>query len=380
MHTIMHTLIRNGSVYYNLRIPPEAYATYHGAKLIRFKLGELDRNKPNYIDHNEVEEIVGRLTPLLQTSFRTGCKIDYKAVAKGFKPKSRLLTDMADEYLQIRGIDPKPTKIALEALTSISGNKDIAEYTREDARQFLHYITARGVKTATIRRRISSICAVINYAFAEFDVNKRNPFAQLFIKGEGKDANKRGTFTTEQLKQGYDEALDSGSCIRLLVPILGETGCRLAEVVGLRVEDVDLQESVLHIRPHAHRRLKTAGSERTLPLLGYAEMAVRRALSMRRDDNSPWLFPRYYKPTQGVMATHASNAINKWMKVRFDGMTAHCLRHTMRDRLRAADVPLEAIDQIGGWSSVGGVGTRYGKGYDVEKLRSFMEPIILNNP
>ena len=122
MHIIMHTLIRNGSVYYNLRIPPEAYATYDGATLIRFKLGDLDRGKPHYIDHNEVEEIVGRLTPLLQTSFRTGCKIDYKAVAKGFKPKSRLLTDMADEYLQIREIDPKPTKIALEALTSISGS------------------------------------------------------------------------------------------------------------------------------------------------------------------------------------------------------------------------------------------------------------------
>ena len=29
----------------------------------------------------------------------------------------------------------------------------------------------------------------------------------------------------------------------------------------------------------------------------------------------------------------------------------------MRDRLRATEVPLEAIDQLGGWSSVGGVGT-----------------------
>jgi integrase len=39
----------------------------------------------------------------------------------------------------------------------------------------------------------------------------------------------------------------------------------LAEVVGLRVEDVDLDEQVLHIRPNDKRRLKTTGSERSPP-------------------------------------------------------------------------------------------------------------------
>ena len=58
-------------------------------------------------------------------------------------------------------------------------------------------------------------------------------------------------------------------------------------------------------------------------------------------------------------------------------MTAHSLRHTFRDRLRAAEVPLEAIDQLGGWSSVGGVGTRYGQGYSVEHLRSYIKRLSL---
>ena len=58
-------------------------------------------------------------------------------------------------------------------------------------------------------------------------------------------------------------------------------------------------------------------------------------------------------------------------------MTAHSLRHTFRDRLRAAEVPLEAIDQLGGWSSVGGVGTRYGQGYSVDHLRSYITMLSL---
>ena len=51
-----------------------------------------------------------------------------------------------------------------------------------------------------------------------------------------------------------------------MFPILGETGCHLAEIVGLRIEDVDLDGRILRIRPNDKRKLKTAGSERSLPL------------------------------------------------------------------------------------------------------------------
>lgn len=40
--------------------------------------------------------------------------------------------------------------------------------------------------------------------------------------------------------------------------------------------------------------------------------------------------------------------------------------------LREAEVPLEAIEQIGGWSGVGGVGTCYGKGYSMPKLAEYL--------
>ena len=60
-----------------------------------------------------------------------------------------------------------------------------------------------------------------------------------------------------------------------------------------------------------------------------------------------WLFPQYIKAGNGY-ATHASNAVNKWLKKDFDGLTAHCLRHTFRDGLRAVECPLELIDQIDG--------------------------------
>ena len=163
-----------------------------------------------------------------------------------------------------------------------------------------------------------SLSAILNYAYAELDLDKRNPFSRLFIKGEGEDSHKRGTFTNDQLKWGYDKALASRSQIKLLMPLLGETGCRLAEMVGLKLEDIDLENDLIDIRPNSARRLKTRSSQRTLPLVGYAKLAMEHALKQGDDT---YLFPRYIRDGK-CYATHASNALNKWLKKDFDGLTA----------------------------------------------------------
>jgi integrase len=142
----------------------------------------------------------------------------------------------------------------------------------------------------------------------------------LIIRNEGQDAFKRGTFTHEQLKDGYDKAIASGSQVKLLMPLLGETGCRLAEIVGLELQDIDMENELIHIRPNSIRRLKTRDSERTLPLVGYAKVAMELALEQA---DERYLYPRYLKDGT-CRATHASNALGKWLKKDF-GPTAHSL-------------------------------------------------------
>ena len=231
----------------------------------------------------------------------------------------------------------------------------------------------KGNKTATIRRRINSLSAILNYAYAELDLDKRNPFTRLIIKNEGDDVSKRGTFTNEQILWGYEKALASGSQIKLLMPLLGETGCRLAEIVGLELQDIDIEQELIHIRPNSVRRLKTKNSERTLPLVGHAKAAMEQALT---DSDEKYLFPRYVRAGK-CKADHASAALGKWLKKDFDGLTAHCLRHTFRDRLRAVECPLELIDQIGGWSSFKTIGSSYGKGYPLQSVQNFIKKIAI---
>ena len=101
--------------------------------------------------------------------------------------------------------------MALAIFTSLADDRDISQYTREDAKLFVRHLEMKVNKTATIRRRINSLSAIINYAYAELDLDKRNPFSRLIIKREGDDSFKRGVFTNEQLKQGYNKAINSGS-------------------------------------------------------------------------------------------------------------------------------------------------------------------------
>ena len=91
-----------------------------------------------------------------------------------------------------------------------------------------------------------------------------------------------------------------------------------------------------------------------------------------------YLFPRYIRDGK-CYATHASNALNKWLKKDFNGLTAHCLRHTFRDRLRAVECPIDLIDQIGGWKSVSSIGSNYGQGYSQSKLFKWFERIRASN-
>ena len=76
------------------------------------------------------------------------------------------------------------------------------------------------------------------------------------------------------------------------MPLLGETGCRLSEIVGLSLEDIDLENELILIFPSPSRRLKTKNSQRELPLVGYAKLAIEEVI---RYSDGEYLFPRHIK-------------------------------------------------------------------------------------
>jgi integrase len=150
---------------------------------------------------------------------------------------------------------------------------------------------------------------------------------------------------------------------------------RLAEGAGLLRSDFIEQDGILcvNIRPHPWRSLKTASSERVIPLVGSAKWAAERILS--QPDGSEFAFPNY-NDGQRTNANSASAALNKWLKVKIGGgYTIHSFRHSMRDRLRVVECPSDIIDQIGGWLTHG-VGYAYGTGHTIVVLQRWMQLLL----
>jgi integrase len=261
------------------------------------------------------------------------------------------------------------TSRVVAEVIGLSGDKIISAYTRHDALAFRDSLLDRNSSYATVKRNFECIRAVWNFAARENGINSVNPFANMNY-GNGAAPVKRMSIPIEDIRKIQSVCLEMDDDIRWLIALLSDTGMRLAEACGLFKQDIHLDGERPFIRLFGHqwRRLKTAGSQRDIPLVGASLWAAQRALE---NTETQFLFPRYCNE-EGCKADHASNTLNKWLKEYVPrGCVMHSFRHSMRDRLRAVECPSDVIDQIGGWKAES-VGKQYGEGYSLGNLAAWM--------
>ena len=202
-------------------------------------------------------------------------------------------------------------------------------------------------------------------AIKEHGLAIENPFSNIHLPSPTEDAKKRILISTMDLKLIQTECMRIDDDLRWLIELISDTGMRLAEAAGLIIDDLVLDDEIPHvvIQPHKHRPLKTRSSERVIPLVGASLWAAQR---IKQNIQSEYCFPRYTTANK-TNANSASAALNKWIKSLTNNKenTIHGFRHSLRDRLRAADIGIELIDEIGGWSRQS-VGAQYGNGYTLE--------------
>lgn len=268
---------------------------------------------------------------------------------------------------------------AFATLTAVTGDKGMEAFGREDARRYMDLALLTKVKTATVRRRMGVMRAVVSTYIKENNLPRPNPFAELAMPGEGEDKKKRVPFTAAELAALYAACHAKDDDLRWLLALLTDTGARLAEVVGLSLADIVLDETTPHvvIQPHPWRSLKNAGSARKVPLVGASLWAAQR-VKAKAIKGQLFAFPRYTAASE-CKATHASNTLVSWVRRLPLNHTVHELRHTMADRLRAVQCPKDIRYAIDGHAAQD-VGDTYGTGYGLQVKAEWLAKVALSLP
>jgi integrase len=124
--------------------------------------------------------------------------------------------------------------------------------------------------------------------------------------------------------------------LRLIVVVALHTGMRRGEVLGLRWEDIDLQQRTIRVTDSKN------GEARTVPMTAAVHEVLQQHQQQRSGD-CPWVFP-------SSAAGRRDNVNTAWRTARKRAKLAdfrfHDLRHTAASYLAMAGVDLRAIQEI----------------------------------
>jgi integrase len=226
------------------------------------------------------------------------------------------------------------------------------------------------MKPNSVLRNVAVVKAAVNYVITEHSLTIPNVFNGLKIKGAGASVEDRHPLTDEHIAIATPCYQGDPLAWALFVTLI-DTGARLSEIVGLEVQDVDLQERSITIRPNNIRGLKTKGSHRTLPLSQRAAETLQKNRKGKEDGEA--IFPKYARP-RGNDAASAMLMKRLRTIITDKKLTMHSLRHRMKDKLRNTGCP-EAISMaiLGHGSNT--VAANYGSGYALGVMREHMEKV-----
>jgi len=291
-------------------------------------------------------------------------------------PKRHRLDEALAVYLQKhRGRGARFVQNANRAVATVKeilGDMPLEEIKRSDNRKVLDSMLNSGLKTASVKRYLNTIVAILNTAILELEINIQNPFAAMTIPNMGRDAKDIPSFSDAELRQIATAGLADRSEAGLIATMQINLGARVSEIAALRTADIHLNCEFPHIEireHHAHgKTIKTGKSgERALPLIGCSLEATRLALPASKGG---WLFG-------GIDKRNPAKPVNRWLSKILGGKPgSHQTRHSFETRLILSRIDQRLIDSAMG-HKLRGQGATYFSGYGLEDLAEAIEHIAI---
>jgi integrase len=277
---------------------------------------------------------------------------------EGQKPRAPAVKnsddDLFETYLRhkkVTGYYEREARDVWALYKSLCG-KPLREATRDDGRTIVKYFEGRGLKGATIQKKIGWLTAAVNLAISEAKL-KFNPFSAVVAKRDDKQTRLPLDETDMRNIKRNLGRLDASD--QVLLRLLATTGMRLSEAFEI---DSEMKERGCR---YVIVGKKTEQSIRRVPLPAIMLLDL----------------PAIKGPIFEGGPSAASKRLNRFLRdigITDPRKVAHSLRHRAQDRLRAAGCPEDIR-----WSILGHeektVAAGYGKGFPVPMLRKWIDKI-----
>lgn len=211
-------------------------------------------------------------------------------------------------------------------ITSID---DVAAYAFRDK------LIAKGNSQGTLKRRITTIKAVLNSGKKRLGIKGwDNPFNGIEMPDDDGAAGevKRDPLTLDEIRKARDKQTQMNDDARDIWHLMMFTGLGPNEARGLQWNEVDLDHPTPHfeVRANGRRRLKTGERQRRVPLVGTALAMVHRRLGSASEDALD-VFPRYANQrnanTLSATLIKPMKSAKVWVKIR---KVPYSLRHSVK--------------------------------------------------
>ena len=241
--------------------------------------------------------------------------------------------------------DLKKLRVYLEG----RGIRTVSDITEEALKDYVQSMASEGFKPATVSRNIASIKAWFHYMMSNGMITKDISFTLKAPKIEKKIPE---VMTLNEVNSLLDQPKgDSPKEIRdkAMLELLYATGIRVSELIGLKLNDLNLQSCMITCRD-LHK-------ERVVPFSATAKTAIVRYLNESRDKligegnidtlfvncsgvemsrQGFWKLIKYYTKKAGIQAD----------------ITPHTLRHSFAAHLVENGADLKSVQEMLGHSDI----------------------------
>jgi len=159
---------------------------------------------------------------------------------------NRILAEKFSEWLEVQNYSPN-TRRAYDALTAdfcrFIRSRSLTEVKHLDIREYLTYMHRRGFAPSTLDRNFHGLRTFFDFLNLGGLVTYAAP---RFVRTRKRPPRKLPRFLSVQEAKRLIEAAESPRD-RAILEVFYGTGCRLAEVAGMHVEDVDFEARSIRV-------------------------------------------------------------------------------------------------------------------------------------